>query len=231
VSACGSRRRLLGGLAFLSLLGGAGVAAAAEAPRVTIRADIRFDPGTRTRDIQLSGTVASGAAGETVEIEARECGPRHGFYRVVGGTRTVERGVWQLNTERGGVDFILLPAPADFRARWRESVSEPALVRVPLAVWVTWRPRRRIVDVSLSTGESGQNVRGRFVELQRQAAGTGEWVRVRRARLAVRPQLRGAPSFGARFSVPTRGLTLRVFAPAETGAPCFSAAASNTWRS
>jgi hypothetical protein len=220
-----------GAVAILAALAGVAGAVGAEAPRVTIRADVRFDPGTRTREIQLSGAVASGAAGETVGIEAKECGPRHRFYRIVGGTRTVERGLWQLSTERGGVDFIQLPPNAYFRATWRDSVSEPVLVRVPLVVWVTWRPRRRVVDVSVSTHTSGQNVRGRFVELQRQAAGTGDWVRVRRARLAARPQLRGARLFGARFAVPTRGLTLRVFAPAETGAPCFSAAASETWRS
>jgi hypothetical protein len=222
---------VFGGVAIAAALAGAGVAVGAEAPRVTIRADVPFDPGTRTREIQLSGTIASGAAGETVGIEARECGPRHRFYRLVGGTRTVERGVWQLNTERGGVDYVQLPPNAYFRANWKGSVSEPVLVRVPLGVWVTWRPRRRVVDVSVSTHTTGQNLRGRFVELQRQAAGTGEWVRVRRARLAVRPQLRGARYFGARFAVATRGLTLRVFAPAETGAPCFSAASSETWRS
>jgi hypothetical protein len=232
VSAERSRRpRLCGGLAILAALGSVAGAVAADAPRVTIRADVRFDPGTRTRDIQLSGTVASGAAGETVGIEARECGPRYRFYRLVGGTKTIERGVWQLNTERGGVDYIQLPPNAYFRATWRANVSEPVLVRVPLQVWVTWRPRRRVVDVSVSTSDTGQNIRGRFVELQRQAEGTSEWVRVRRARLAVRPMIRGSRYFGARFAVPTRGLTLRVVSPAETGAPCFSAGVSNTWRS
>ena len=223
------REPVCGAVAVFAALAGVAGAVGAEAPRVTIRADVRFDPGTRTREIQLSGAVASGVAGEAVGIEAKECGPRYRFYRLVGGTRTVERGVWQLNTERGGVDFIQLPPNAYFRAKWRESVSEPALVRVPLGVWVTWKPRRRVVDVSVSTGLSGQSARSRLVELQRRVEGTDQWTRVRQARLA---RDRPGPSlFKARFAIPTRGLTLRVFAPAQTGAPCFSAAASETWRS
>ena len=66
---------------------------------------------------------------------------------------------------------------------------------------------------------------GRLVEVQRKT-GAG-WLRVKRGRL-VRTR---DGSFVTIFRVPTRGLTLRVFAPHATGAPCFSAAASNTWRS
>ena len=70
-----------------------------------------------------------------------------------------------------------------------------------------------------------------MVELQRFSGGT--WVRVRRARFAYRPLLEygGAFNYEARFVVPTRGLRLRAFVPAESAAPCFLAGASPEWRS
>jgi hypothetical protein len=89
--------------------------------------------------------------------------------------------------------------------------------------------RRRVVDILVSTYPSGQNLRGRFVELQHRVEGTDQWLRVRQARLARDPSR--SDGFKARFAVPTRGLTLRAYVPASTGAPCFSPAASNSWQS
>jgi hypothetical protein len=220
--------RLLGALVAAGLVAAA-AAVAAEAPRVTIQVRQHIDPGTRTRELDVTGTVSSGAAGEVVEILAKDCGPNHRFYRVVGGARTLPGGSWRLVTERGGVDLSQIPINAYYRARWKGAQSDPVLVRIPAFVAVVWRPRRRVVDVSVSTGLSGQTLRRRFVELQRKVSGTDQWVLVRRARLAAS---RDAESvFTARFAVPTRGLTLRAFVPASTGAPCFSAAASNSWTS
>lgn len=175
--------------------------------------------------MRFSGRVPNGAAGELVEVQAKDCGLRR-FYRLIGGTRTVAGGSWLLTNERGGVDLFQIPSNAYFRARWRGSFSNVALVRVPVTVWAAWNPRRRAVRVSVSSGETGYSLRGRFVELQRDAGG-GQWVAVRRARLA---RARDG-SFVTTFAVPTRGLRLRAFAPDATGAPCFSAAASDTWRS
>lgn len=199
------------------------------AGEVTIRARVFFDQGTMTRKLDVSGTVASTAAGEVVNVEAKECGPYHRFYRVVAGTRTVAGGVWDLDPVRGGVQLYQLPINAYFRAKWKEHYSEPVLVRVPITVWASWNPRRRTATVSVSTWTSGQNLGRRYVELQRRVEGTEQWVRVRRARL-VRSNRRSG-LFEAKFAVPTRGLTLRGFAPDTTGAPCFSAAASAPFRS
>ena len=92
--------------------------------------------------------------------------------------------------------------------------------------------RRRVLTALVDTRPTGQNLRRRFVELQRKVPDTDEWVRVRRARLAraTRPFNR-ADMFQARFSIQTRGLAMRVFVPAQTGAPCFSAGASESFRS
>ena len=207
----------------------AAAAAAFGAPtadEVTLQVDARLDPGTRTREIRFAGRVASGTAGELVEIQARECG-RDRFYRLIAGTRTVAGGSFALDNETGGVDMFQIPPNAYFRARWRGNHSNVALIRVPLVVRVAWNPRRRTVRVTVSSGSTGYSFRGRYVELQRDAGG-GQWVPVRRGRLA---RTRTPDVFATVFRVPTRGLTLRVFAPDATGAPCFRAGASNTWRS
>lgn len=217
-------------LAWLLLLTGTigvpAALAAEAADEVTLRVEAQFDPGTQTREIHFSGRVARGAAGELVEVQAKECGLRR-FYRLIGGTRTVSGGSWLLTNERGGVDLFQIPPNAYFRARWRGNFSNVALVRVPLQVWAAWNPRRRAARVSVSAGGTGYSFRGRFVELQRDAGGGGQWVTVRRARLS---RARDG-AFVTTFIVPTRGLRLRVFASDATGAPCFSAAASDTWRS
>jgi hypothetical protein len=219
------RSRLLW-LLFLTAAAGPPAAISADTVgEVTLRVDARFDPGTQAREVRFSGRVANGAAGELVEVQAKECGLRR-FYRLIAGTRTLSGGSWALTNERGGVDLFVIPVNAYFRARWRGNVSDVVLVRVPLTVWARWNPRRRAVRVSVSAGGTGYSFRGRVVELQRDAGGD-RWVTVRRARLSRTRE--GA--FATTFVVPTRGLRLRVFAPDATGAPCFSASASDTWRS
>ena len=177
------------------------------------------------RDTTFFGTVAAAGAGELVELQARECGPNHRFWRLVAATRTVSGGSWQIRSDRTG---WILPHNAYFRARWRGEYSEVELLRAPATIWANWRPARRVVVVSVSTWTSGQSLRGRYVELQRRVSGTDSWVRVRRALLV---PTQGIGTFRARFRVQTRGLTLRVVVPAETGVPCFTAAASDSWRS
>jgi hypothetical protein len=208
-----------------SLVCAAVTSAAPGADDVTLRVDARFDPGTRTREITFSGRVSTGQAGEVVEVQARECG-RDRFYRLIAGTRTTGGGSWALDNETGGVDMFNIPPNAYFRARWEGKFSNVVLVRVPIRPWARWNPRRRTVRVSVSNSGTGYSFRGRFVELQRDIGG-GQWVAVRRARLT----RTSAGTFGTVFRVPTRGLTLRVFAPDATGAPCFSSGASDTWRS
>lgn len=194
-----------------------------EAPQVTIRVRLYRDPGTRTRELDITGTIASGAAGETVDVQLKECGPNYRFYRVVAGATTVEGGGWRFETN-APPRYISLPINAYFRARWRGSLSEPVLVRVPISASASWNARRRLARITVDTWLSGQNLRGRVVELQRKLEGTDQWTRVRRARLGrvVRNGYPGGYVYVARFSVPTRGLTLRAFVPDATGAPCFS---------
>jgi hypothetical protein len=206
-----------------------------EAPKVTIRAELRTTPGqSGQRWVDVSGTIASSAAGETVEVHARDCTAREGaLYRLVGSARSVPGGSWKLETVENGVIVPGIPTNAFFRARWDGTFSEPVQVRVPLYVGAGFSKRLRRLGILINTRDTGQNLTGRTVELQRKVGGTDQWVRVRTAKLRRMLPVRtwGPDSFQAEFRVPTRGLTLRVFAPAATGAPCYAAGASEPVKS
>jgi hypothetical protein len=201
-----------------------------EGPKVTIRVRVYMPPGATLptfREVEVTGTIASSSAGELVDVQVKECGPRYSFYRLAAQVRTVAGGSWKVVTTRDGIDVLNLPIPAYYRARWQGNVSAPAVAHAPIWSNPVRDRRRRVVRALVSTRPTGQNVRGRFVELQRKVPGTDEWVRVRRARLgSVRPPFTGPDLFEARFSVRTRGLTMRLFVPPQTGAPCFSAGVS-----
>jgi hypothetical protein len=110
-----------------------------------------------------------------------------------------------------------------FQARWNGHLSEPLIFRTPATISLYKQPRRRYGI----TVFSDLNLRGRFVELQRLAAGS--WTRVRRKRLVHTPKQNGA--FYAVFTVRQRGLMLRIFVPDETVAPCYNPTATETFSS
>jgi hypothetical protein len=109
-----------------------------------------------------------------------------------------------------------------FQARWNGHVSTPSIVRSPPAISFYKQARRRWGI----TVHSALNLNGRFVELQRLAAGT--WTRVRRKRLILTPRRKG---YYAIFAVRQRGLTLRIFVPEETAAPCYTPTVTQTFYS
>jgi hypothetical protein len=205
-----------------------------EGPKVTIRVRVYMPPGATLptfREVEVTGTIASSAAGELVDVQVKECGPRYSFYRLAAQVRTVAGGSWRVVTTRDAVDVLNLPVLAYYRARWQGHVSAPAIAQAPIWSNPVWDRRRRVIRALVSTRPTGQNLRGRVVELQRKIPGTDEWVRVRRARLGrVRPPFTGPDLFEARFTVRTRGLTMRLFVPPETGAPCFSAGVSEPFK-
>jgi hypothetical protein len=220
-------------LAALAAAAATPIATAEIAEDVTIGVRIRDDPSASARYLEIAGTVGNRAAGERVEVQAKECGFDR-FYRLIGAATTVSGGTWRVVT---GVDVPPVPTNSYFRARWRGKYSKPVLLRIPAIVDVRWNPRRRLARAAVDPWLTGLNFQGRLIELQRRIPGTDQWVLVRRARL-VRTRRTGfrlppgfASVFSANFVVPTRGLELRVRAPAATGAPCFSAGVSETWRS
>jgi hypothetical protein len=146
----------------------------------------------------------------------QKCGQT--FSTSIAGTSTREGGVWDVEST-GPV-----AASATFRARWNNHLSDPVTHRGELQIWLTQLGQGR-VRVGVSAFDTTLKLKGRVVELQRLSA--GQWTRVRRARLGAKR----ANWFSVTFAVKRRGLTLRVFVPAASAAPCYAATASKTWAS
>jgi hypothetical protein len=185
-------------------------AAASGADRPTLTLSARETP-----NLELSGALSSGAAGESIVVEGSEC---KGFgYRIVAGASTSAGGAWLW---RGAVQIR-----TTFRARWRDVVSNAVVVEHPIYVVLERRPGTRVFRAGVFSRM--QNMHGRIVELQRFAPAQARWVRVQRARLT-----RGAGETSyADFRILRRGLLLRAFVPAASAAPCFRAGASRQIRS
>lgn len=186
----------------------------------------------RVRTLVLAGAVASSAPGEYVEILGRDCGSRH--ERLITGTETVAGGRWRIENPNANPpwNYTAVYSGTTFRARWNDQYSAPHLWRLPAQPRVTKVPGRRAwrVHMTPATPQGRVSLNGKIVELQRLSR--GRWVRVRRARLVYKPSLTfGAFNHQTVFTVPTRGLTLRAFLPAQSAAPCYAPGASQQWRS
>ena len=176
----------------------------------------------------FSGTISSRAAGEYVEVLGRDCGARAD--RLVSGTQTGGGGGWKVEDP----DSTTYPprwnpvySGTTFRARWQGEYSAPVLWRLPAQPRVTRIPRSRVwvVHMAPAAPTGGVGFQGKTVVLQRLSP--GGWVRIRSARL-VREQ---PYNYEARFKIPTRGLRLRAYLPAQSAAPCYLPGGSASWRS
>jgi hypothetical protein len=134
----------------------------------------------------------------------------------VAGASTREGGFWSVESRR------LTSATNMFQARWNGYLSQPLIFREPAAMSFYRQSRRRWGITVFSY----QNLQGHFVELQRWAGGM--WTRVRRQRLVPTPKRKGVYAI---FTVRQRGLTLRIFLPEETAAPCHYPTATQTFSS
>jgi hypothetical protein len=118
-----------------------------EGPKVTIQVRVTLPPQVPTtlREVDLTGTIASGAAGEIVDVQVKECGPKYRFYRLAGQARTVAGGSWKLVTKRDGIDVLNLPVNAYYRARWQGSFSTPVIAQAPIWAGAFLNRRSRIL--------------------------------------------------------------------------------------
>jgi hypothetical protein len=216
------KRLLLILITFAIAAGTALVATAkgATSADVTLRLERFYDNACRCYKLRFSGTIASDRANEYVAVLQQRCGSPSAT--AIAGASTHEGGSWEAEPVSG-------PRPGSdsstYRARWEGRLSEPLTFRAELPISLTRLPGGRY-RVTVSTLDTRQRMRGRVIELQRLTA--GQWTRVRRARLVRAPGSTGV-SFSAVFRVRTRGLTLRVWAPAATASPCFAATASESW--
>lgn len=183
-------------------------AGAAEAP------SIRADPVSVGNNLQfaLSGTVPSGSAGESVRIEAKECGGT--FFRTYAGATTESGGNWHHNG--------FLEVTTEFRARWRDSVSAPIVVRKRMSLSLHKRGKGVFIAGAVARY---QRVGGKTIRLERFTQ--RGWVLVRTAKLRA-----DGPMFGsARFVVRTKGLQLRAAMDERNTGACYAAGVSPIVRS
>ena len=183
-------------------------AAAAEAPSISANPDFVGNNLT----FELQGTVPSAGSGESVRIEAKECGGT--FFRTYAGTTTQSGGAWHYNG--------FLQVTTEFRARWRDSVSAPIVVRKRMSLSLHKRGNGVFIGGAVSRY---QPVGGRTVKLERFTQ--SGWVLMRSAKLRAQ-----GPQYGtARFVVKTKRLQLRLTMDQATAAPCYAAGVSPIVRS
>jgi hypothetical protein len=206
------------GLAVVGALASTGTAAPAE--DVTLKVDRFFDPMCNCIRARFTGTVSNARAGEYVTIMQQRCGAR--FSTAMAGATTGPGGHWEAVPSTYYTAAPLLPGT--FRARWKTQLSEPVAFRPPLRVTV----RRERSGRFLTLVPAHATLRGEFLELQRLVA--GQWKRIKYLRLNPRKISYGG-SYWTTFAIRTKGWPLRVYAPPETTAPCYTAGATQTFRS
>jgi hypothetical protein len=192
--------------------------AASATDRVTLELDRVYDPDCYCYRLRFRGVIAPPAPNKYVAVTQRKCGLN--FATSVAGASTRADGSWMAKSA------VPVSSSATYRARSGDRLSKPVVVRPRMRVQLTKLGPERY-RVGVSTADAQQNMAGRFIELQRLAAGS--WVLVRRERLTADPRAVG--SFAATFRVRTRGLRMRTVVPAKSAAPCFTTGVSQTFYS
>jgi hypothetical protein len=211
-----------GWLALFALAVAAGLSAitstkaASAEETVTLVVDTVYDPDCYCYRLQFRGVISPRRPREYVAVTQRKCG--FNFATSVAGASTRADGSWEAKSA------VASTSSGTFRARWGDHLSRPVTVRPEMGMQLTKVSAQRY-RVTVSTRDAQQKMAGRFVELQRLAAGS--WRRVRRSRLARDAALLG--SFSATFVVRTRGLRMRIVVPKKSAAPCFKSTISQTF--
>jgi plastocyanin len=166
------------------------------------------------RTTALSGAVSSLASGESVTLNAMECG-KTAFSRVTTVT-TIANGAWS---------FSAKPAlNTVYQARWRNTNSAQLSEKVTPAV-VLRRVRRGRFTASVT---AAQSFAGKYVVLQRYARTRRAWKTVKRvtlrtAKAGTAPTMVTSASFAARG---TRGAKLRLLLTQPQAGACYAPARS-----
>jgi hypothetical protein len=194
------------------------------AESVTIFAQPSVVPSTGNRSVRVYGTVDSDKAGESVAIQAKDCGTD--FFRLVSGATTENGGSWW--------NFYWPAANTTLRAVWNEVASAPITIRVRVSVGLS----KSRDGKSLRVGAGGiDNFWRKRVEIQRFEKRLGTWRRLTTVVLTDSGGNRGSgPNTGRSGSmadfVPRvpRGTLLRAVMPLSQAKPCYLAGTSRTIR-
>lgn len=186
-------------------------------PRTSVTLAAGRATSTFAAALTLSGVVSTQATGESVGVDAQECG-KTTFTRL-GAATTTAGGNWS---------FLVKPTiNTVYRAHWRTSDSATVTVKVRPAIRLT-RVRTRFT----ARVTAAQSFAGKTILLQRYRAAVRRWATLKRVTLgaAVTPTAGTfvtSARFRARFR---RGWRLRVFLPQAQAGACYLAAPSNTLR-
>jgi plastocyanin len=186
-------------------------------PRASVTLTTSRTTATFAAPVTLSGVVSSQAAGQSVSVNAQECG-KNAFTRL-GTATTAASGSWTF-TVRPTINTV-------YRARWRTNESSTVDVKVRPAIRLTRVGRRFTARVT-----AAQSFTGKTILLQRYRAAVRRWATLKRVRLGA-STTPAASTFvtTSRFrSRIRRGWRLRVLLPQAQAGACYLAAPSNTLR-
>jgi hypothetical protein len=178
------------------------------AERVTIAARPPVAPSDNP--VTLFGSIDSGKAGESIEIQARDCGQQ--FFRAVAGATTGDGGGWSLEY-RPLITTTL-------RAVWKDSASPQITVRQRAMLRFVPKPgnRTRFVVSVVARAQFWK----RKVTIQRFDRRLGRWAPFRSVVLtdqeAAGTLVWTSGEFTARLP---RGTRLRAVLPASQAGPCY----------
>jgi hypothetical protein len=197
------------GAAALSILGSA---SAAPSQSVSLRVIRTQDRNTTLYRLSFSGVISSGAAGQEVTVLQQTC--LQSFATAIAGAQTRDGGAW--NAEPASPAAVA--ASATYRARWGDVQSEPVAIHPPMPIFLLPRARNRM-SVMVQTGNVQQDMKGRFVLLQRLRNRT--WKTIGRKRLVIGRAGGAGFTYEAAFPV-SRRWTVRGVVPGQSAAPCFA---------
>lgn len=181
---------------------------------VTVRAGVSIAAAPLTvvygRASTLSGSVSNGAAGETVALDAMECG-KTAFTRVAT-VRSVANGVWSF-TAKPALNTV-------YQAHWKNADSVQLAEKVAPAVGL-----RRIRSGRFTASvTAAQSFVGKYVVLQRFARSKRAWKTVKRVALrtakpGAAPTTTSSAGFRPRVA---RGTKLRLLLPQAQAGACYA---------
>lgn len=188
------------------------------AERVTIFGQPSVVSNPLNRQVRLFGSIDSNKAGETIEIQAKDCGST--AFRLVAGTTTESGGAWSTNYFPGINTRV--------RAVWDDVASPQIAIRVRVYVTLRTVPGTRRLRAAVSADRSFWRKR---VEIQQLDRRLGSWRRLQTIRLT-RTANPGGGSYTYQDFVPrvARGTALRAVMPLSQARPCYLAGTSTTLR-
>lgn len=148
------------------------------------------------------GTIDSGRAGESVTIQAKDCG--NTFFRVFAGASTEAGGSWST--------LITPQIKTVLRAVWNGETSNEATVRVQVFLQL-----RQLSPTRFRVGPTGYGSRfiGKLVTIQRFDQRLGRWQKVKVVKA-------GETDFGTKFTLRVpKGTRIRALFPTSQAGPCY----------